>query len=51
MFEDLGRRVFEKMFGQTRGPIEYYNGGAKGKHDWSHNDKGVECKSSQLCYV
>lgn len=54
LFEDLGRRVFEKVFGKTGEPMEYYKSskkGSKGKHDWSFDGKGIECKSSQLCYV
>jgi hypothetical protein len=51
LFEHLGRIVFEKRFGTTGDPLKHYDNGKTGIHDWSHNGMGIECKSSQMCYI
>lgn len=51
LFEHVGRVVFEKKFGQTGEPLRHYFNTDCGMHDWSFRGKGVECKSSQLCYI
>lgn len=51
LFEHVGKVVFEKKFGKTGAPLRHYTNSDCGMHDWSFKDKGVECKSSQLCYI